>query len=72
VIYRPGDRGRLAPARLRTRSLGPGRIADHCQPGSRATPALAGAIAQRDAAGQPFVFVVKAQTGRGKLGVPLA
>jgi hypothetical protein len=67
VIYRSGDGYRLALTRPRTRRLGP---ADPSITVSRAAaPRLstAQAIARLEAAGQPFVFFVSTETGRGNL-----
>jgi hypothetical protein len=67
VIYRSGDGYRLALARPRTRRPGP---ADPTVTVSQ-TPAprlpVAEAIARLEAAGQPFLFFVNAETGRGNL-----
>jgi ribosome-associated translation inhibitor RaiA len=67
VIYRSGDGYRLALAHPRTRRLGP---ADRSITVSQAAaPRLptAEAIARLETAGQPFLFFVNTETGRGNL-----
>jgi hypothetical protein len=67
VIYRFGDGYRLALAHARTHRLGP---ADRSITVSKApAPRLsaAEAIARLEAAGQPFLFFVNTETGRGNL-----
>ncbi|HUY44724.1 MAG TPA: HPF/RaiA family ribosome-associated protein [Streptosporangiaceae bacterium] len=67
VIYRAGDGYRLALAHPRHRRLGPvaPSIAISETPAPRLS--LAEAMARLEAAGQPFLFFVNSQTGRGNL-----
>lgn len=67
VIYRTGDGWRLALAHRRTHRLGP--VAASITVSERPAPRLPvpGAMSRLEAAGQPFLFFVNAQTGRGNL-----
>ena len=67
VLYRTADGYRLAQVRPRPGGLGPVHVAvtvsEHPAPGLT----LAAAIAQLEALGQPFLFFVSSETGRGNL-----
>jgi ribosome-associated translation inhibitor RaiA len=67
VLYRVGDRYRLAQARPKPNRLGPlpaaVTLSRHPAPVLR----LAGAISRLDLLGQPFVFFVNSDTGRASL-----
>jgi hypothetical protein len=67
VVYRIRDWYRLALAHPRSGRLGPvaASITVSKMPAPRLS--LAKAIARLDATGQPFVFFVNVETGRGKL-----
>jgi Sigma 54 modulation/S30EA ribosomal protein C terminus len=67
VIFRTQDGWRLALAHPRTRRLGP--VAPSITISERPAPRLpvTEAATRLDAAGQPFLFFVNAQTGRGNL-----
>jgi hypothetical protein len=67
VIYRSGEGYRLVLARPRTHRLGPvdPSITICPAPAPRLSPAEA--IARLEAAGQPFLFFVNAETSRGNL-----
>jgi hypothetical protein len=67
VIYRSGDGYRLALARPRTHRLGPVDPSVTICPAPAPRLSMAGAIARLEAAGQPFLFFVNAETGRGNL-----
>ena len=67
MIYRSGDRYRLALARPRTHRLGPVDPSITICPDPAPRLSMAGAIDRLEAAGQPFVFFVNAGTGRGNL-----
>ncbi len=67
VIYRSGNRYRLALAHPRAHRLGP--VGPSITISSAPVPhlSIADAIAQLDATGQAFVFFVSTETGRGNL-----
>jgi len=67
VIYRVADGYRLALAHPRARRLGP--VEPSISVSSMPTPRLSvtEAMARLEAAGQPFLFFVNAETGRGNL-----
>ena len=67
VIYRSGDGYRLVLARPRTHRLGPAGPSITVCPAPAPRLPVAEAIARLEAAGQPFLFFVNAQTGRGNL-----
>ena len=67
VIYRSGDRYRLMMARPRTHRLGPVDPSITICPAPAPRLSIAGAVARLEAAGQPFLFFVNAETSRGNL-----
>ena len=67
VIYRSGDGYRLVLARPRTHRLGPIDPSITVCPAPAPRLSMAEAIARLEAAGQPFLFFVNAETGRGNL-----
>ena len=67
VIYRSGDGYRLVLARPRTHRLGPVDPSITVCPAPAPRLSMAGAIARLEAAGQPFLFFVNAETSRGNL-----
>ena len=67
VIYRSGDGYRLVLARPRTHRLGPVDPSITVCPAPAPRLSIAGAINRLEAAGQPFLFFVNAETSRGNL-----
>jgi hypothetical protein len=67
VIYRSGDGYRLVLARPRTHRLGPVDPSITVCPAPAPRLSITGAINRLEAAGQPFLFFVNAETGRGNL-----
>ncbi|HEY1345392.1 MAG TPA: sigma 54 modulation/S30EA ribosomal C-terminal domain-containing protein [Streptosporangiaceae bacterium] len=67
VIYRSGDGYRLVMARPRTYRLGPLDPSIIVCPAPASRLSIAGAVALLEAAGQPFLFFVNAETGRGNV-----
>jgi ribosome-associated translation inhibitor RaiA len=67
VIYRSGDGYRLALAHPRTRRLGPADPSITISQTAAPRLSAAQAIARLDATGQPFLFFVNTETGRGNL-----
>lgn len=67
VVYRSGEGYRLALARRRARRLGP--VSPSIRVSTTPVPRLsvAGATNRLETAGQPFVFFVNSQNGRGNL-----
>jgi ribosome-associated translation inhibitor RaiA len=67
VIYRSGEGYQLVLAGPRTHRLGPVDPSITVCPAPAPRLSLAGAIARLEAAGQPFLFFVNAETSRGNL-----
>jgi ribosome-associated translation inhibitor RaiA len=67
VIYRSRDGYRLALAHPRTRRLGPADPSITVSQAAAPSLSMAQAIARLEAAGQPFLFFVNTETGRGNL-----
>ena len=67
VIYRSGEGYRLMMARPRSHRLGPVDPSVTVCPAPAPRLPIAGAIARLEAAGQPFLFFVNAETSRGNV-----